>query len=142
MSIHSAKQITRGIKGEGTYALPESTLDLTNFKSIARVQNKTAAYQVLETDSGTTFFTLGATGSITFTLPVPIKKGLWYRFVNSTAEDLLVAGAANTLVAYADATATSVTITNIGVMLEVICDGNSWYCVTYGVVSGAAATVT
>jgi hypothetical protein len=141
MSYEGPKSILPEVVISGTQAAP-GTLDEFYAKSIWRVQNKTAAYQVLEGDSGTTFFTLGATGSITFTLPTNPKAGLHYRFVDSTAEDVLVAGAANTLVAYADATATSVTITNIGVMLEVIADGNSWYCVTYGVVSGAAATVT
>ena len=107
------------------------TLDVTLAKFLMRTQVKTAAYTVLETDSGTTFTTYGATASVTFTLPSNPKAGLVYRFVIGADYEMVITGDADQLCTFNDLTATSVTITNtsehLGACVEVFADGNTFY---------------
>jgi len=127
MSINSAKQIVPGLEYESG-----ATLDEQNAVKLVRVQVKTADYTVLETDSGTTFTTYGDTGAIIFTLPTNPKKGLNYRFIQSTDQDLTItAGTADTLITYnnllADGVATSTASHQIGAVIEVLADGNAFH---------------
>lgn len=92
---------------------------------------KTAAYSVTEADNGTLFTTTGAAGDITFTLPTTAKIGLRYGFYATTDNALtVVAGTADTMVAFNDAAADSVEFTTagdqIGGYFEVIGDGSKW----------------
>lgn len=136
MAIHSADQIIKRVSFESG-----ALLNLTNAKQLLRVQAKTAAYTLLESDSGTFFTTYGASGSVTFTLPANPTAGLHYWFLNGTTSDLVVAAAtADTLYAYADAAADSVASTDIAVLMLAIADGNKWYVVSFGNSTVAAAT--
>jgi len=71
---------------------------------------KTASHVVLASESGTTFTTLGAVSTITFTLPSVIVKGFRARFVNEAAETMIIGAPASTLVAFNNLTATSVAL--------------------------------
>lgn len=138
MAIQSAKQITPGIEIESG-----GTLDISAAKVLLRFQNKTADYTVLESDSGTWFTTYGDANAIAFTLPSNPKKGLNYWFLNSTANDVVITAAtADTLYAYADDAADTLTSTNIAVLMLVVADGNKWYAVSFGnSLDGVTATV-
>lgn len=126
MSLQSAKQKTKRIE-----VVSGGTADFTACKYLMRTQVKTAAYQVLETDSGTTFTTYGASASVTFTLPSNPKAGLWYRFVIGADYEMVITGDADQLCTFNDLTATSVTFTtsgqHLGACLEVFADGNTFY---------------
>lgn len=87
-----------------------------------RVVAKTADYTVTAADNGTIFTNQGAAGAVTFTLPT-IARGLSYTFAVEAGQTVTVAAAANTLVAYNNATATSIAFSTssekIGNMLTV-----------------------
>lgn len=143
MGFQGPKSILDGLSFNGTQAAP-ALCDFQNAKRRLRVQNKTAAYSVLETDSGTLFTTYGASGSITFTLPATPTRGVYFDFLNMTANDLVVAAAtADTLYAYGDSAADSVAITDIGVLMRVIGTGDKWVVVSFGdALAGATEAVT
>ncbi len=93
---------------------------------------KTGAYSVLESDSGTIFTTIGASASVTFTLPTLIA-GLHYWFICCEDEDLVVASAsANEMVLDNTVVGESVTFgtttEQIGQAVYVVCDGSKWFC--------------
>ena len=50
---------------------------------------KTAAYTVKAGETGTIFTNLGATASVTFTLPVP-KPGMWFTFAKAVPAQSIV----------------------------------------------------
>jgi hypothetical protein len=108
-----------------------------------RCQNKTAAYTLKASDSGTYFTTTGDGAGFTFTLPEAAPIGTHYYIVNGTAQTILIATAtADTMVAYGDATADSVSVTDIGVMMFVFWNGTSWFAVSFGdALAGATLTV-
>jgi len=137
------KAILDALKFAGTQAAP-ALCDFMFAKSLLRVQNKVAAYSLLETDSGTLFTNYGDTDSLTYTLPANPKRGLYYDFVNMGTYDLLVASAAaGGLYAYGDAAANSVTITDIGVSLRVVGTGDKWVVLNNGdALAGATVVVT
>jgi len=58
-------------------------------KNVRRVSHKTANYTVLDSESGTTFTNLGASGTITFTLPAAVV-GLHYIFMVRATQQLRV----------------------------------------------------
>lgn len=92
-----------------------------------RVVTKAASYTVTPDDNGSVFV---ATSTATFTLPaVADSKGLEYMFIAKAA--MTVAAPTDTLVAFNDATATSIAFTTaseiIGGAVHVICDGSLWY---------------
>jgi hypothetical protein len=96
-----------------------------------RVQAKTASYTCTAADSGTLFTTTGASGAVTFTLPaVATSAGVWYEFVNTVGQNMVITAPANTMVAHNDATATSVTFSEAGFLIgascKVTCDGALW----------------
>lgn len=139
MAIHSAKQIVPGLEFESN-----AKLDLSKAKTLIRITNKANSYTVTEEESGTTYTTYGGANGMVFTLPIKPKAGLSYRFIDSTANTIVVATAnANTFMAYGDAAATSVSVTDIGCALEVIADGNQWVCLDFGSAqNNATVTVT
>lgn len=108
------------------------------------VKIKTASYTVLLTDSGTVFTTYGATGAITFTLSAPIKKGVFYIFLNGVDQDMIITnGTADEMITFndtqADGVAASTTSEQIGAMILVFCDGNAYYAAVIN--NGATQTV-
>jgi len=99
--------------------------------SYRRVQAKAASYTCTVADSGTMFTTTGASGAVTFTLPaVATSTGVWYEFVNTVGQNMVISAPADTLVAFNDATATSLTYSQaselIGASAKVTCDGSKW----------------
>jgi hypothetical protein len=99
--------------------------------ALRRVQAKTASYTCTAADSGTLFTTTGASGAVTFTLPaVATSTGVWYEFVNTVGQNMIITAPADTLVAFNDATATSLTYSQaselIGASCKVTCDGTKW----------------
>jgi len=92
---------------------------------------KTANYSATTADTGTMFTTTGATGAVTFTLPaVSGRAGVWYEFMNTVDQTMTVTAPANTLVAFNNATATSIAFSTasekIGSGVRVFCDGAKW----------------
>jgi predicted flavoprotein YhiN len=101
------------------------------FPGLVPVSAKTAAYTCTAADSGTLFTNTGASGSVTFTLPaVATSTGVWYRFAITADYEVVITAPANVMVAFNDATATSITFTqaseHIGCGATVICDGAKW----------------
>ena len=93
---------------------------------------KTAAYTVPATESGTIYNTTGNAGSLTFTLPaVATSAGLFYGFVNTVDQTMVITAPASTLVTDGNAAATSATWSTashkIGGACFVHCDGTKWY---------------
>lgn len=94
---------------------------------------KTANYTLTEADSGKVFTNVGASGSVTFTLPaVATSAGLHYKFISAVlAQNMVIAAPANTMVAGNDIAATSITFSTAseiaGNGVEVFCDGTLWY---------------
>lgn len=126
MSLDSAKQRTSKVE-----VVSGGVLDVSAAKTLIRTQVKTAAYTVLESDSGTTFTTYGAAASVTFTLPSNPKAGLVYWFVIGADYEVVITGDADSLCTFNDLTATSVTLTtasqHLGACVKVFADGNTFY---------------
>lgn len=105
--------------------------DLRQEVALDKVVAKTTSYTVLATDTNTTFTTTGAAGAVTFTLPT-LARGLRFRFQNVVDQNMVVAGAAGTIVALNNAAATSVTFSTasqkIGAAVEVVANeaGTKW----------------
>ncbi len=94
---------------------------------------KTGAYTVLESDSGTIFNTIGASASVTFTLPAVTTTGFHAWFHCSEDEDLVVASAsANEMILDNTVVAESVTFgtttEQIGQAVYVLSNGTKWFC--------------
>lgn len=71
---------------------------------------KTADYSVLASDHGQRFSTLGATGSVTFTLPATATAGLRYEFCSMADQNMVIAsGTADSIITDGDLAADSVT---------------------------------
>ena len=70
-----------------TKVLVDIDPDATSPSSV--VQTKTASYTVTAADSGKTFSTNGASGTVTFTMPVAVP-GLRYRFYVGAAQELRI----------------------------------------------------
>lgn len=98
------------------------------------IKAKTAAYDVLATESGTIFTTRGAGSSVTFTLPAVtnLPIGVEYTFYNIAATGMVVAsnGSSDNIVTLNDAAADTITCTTtsrmIGAAVRVIWDGTAW----------------
>lgn len=92
---------------------------------------KTADYTVTTADSGVLFTNRGATGAVNFTLPATAYRGFRVGFYVAADQDVTVtAGTADTMVAFNDAAADSVSFSTasekVGGMFEVIGDGTGW----------------
>jgi hypothetical protein len=78
---------------------------------IAKVANYTV---VTDTDNGVIFTTRGNAAPLTFTLPASITRGQQFTFFNEVDQNMLVTGAANTLVCFNNAAATTVALQTAG----------------------------
>lgn len=103
------------------------------------IQSKTAAYTVVASDNGTLFNTLGAAGTVAFTLPaITNSKGMRFGFYNCVNQNMSVASAAaGDLITFNNAAASTVSFATasqkIGGMIEVIgLDNASWLVMHYG----------
>ena len=97
-----------------------------------RIVAKTSAYTCKQQDTGTIFTTVGASGSVTFTLP-PISDGPFsFKFICATANAMVVAAqTADTMLTMNDLAADSISFATtaemIGGMVEVYCDGTTLF---------------
>jgi hypothetical protein len=105
---------------------------------------KTANYTVVAADTGTLFTTTGAGGAVTFTLPaIAASKGMFFRFMNTVDQNMTVTAPAGKLVAFNNASATSVSLQTgggkIGSGFDIVADEASgkWLALPIG-----AGTVT
>lgn len=103
---------------------------------LARVQNKTADYTCLQTDSGTHFFNYGDAGAIVFTLPVNPTKGWHAWFINAVDQSLNVTnGTSGAMIAFNTVAGVSVDFdqssNKIGQCFFVIADGNKYYALAF-----------
>jgi len=113
---------------------------------MVEVVAKTADYSVLVKESGTHFTTTGATGGVNFTLPaVADSTGCVYWFAAEADFEFMVSAPANTMVAFNDATATSIAYTTatqqIGQGCMAVCDGTLWYVFLHSGQTDSAVTV-
>jgi hypothetical protein len=91
---------------------------------------KTAAYTCKLQDSGTIFTTVGATASVTFTLPAISEGPFSFKFICGADIAMVVAAAkADTMLTMNDLAADNITFNTtaerIGGMVEVYCDGTT-----------------
>jgi len=97
--------------------------------------NRTADLVLVEADHASMFTTLGAAGAVTFTLPaVTNNKGMRFMFFNAVDQNMAVASAAaNQLITFNNAAASSVTFSTagnkIGASVEIIGIGSSKWIV-------------
>lgn len=94
------------------------------------VANYATAHTCTATESGYVFSNLGATAA-TFTLPAATNStGFTYKFLLTSAATATITGVADKLVAYGDASASSLVFAqsanNVGSAVEVTCNGNEW----------------
>ena len=106
------------------------------WKAVQAISGATATYTVTEAENGTLFTNRGNTGNLAITLPATPKAGLRYMFYSVADGTLTItAGTADTMVAFNDATATSVAVATaseiIGNAIEVIGDGTSWLSIIH-----------
>ncbi len=96
---------------------------------------KTTDYTVVAgTDNGKIFTTLGASGTVIFTLPAVGASilGERYKFVNEVGQTMTITAPANKLVIFNNLTATSGTFSTAGNLIGAICevyanvDGTKW----------------
>ena len=96
------------------------------------IATKTSAYTLTPADFFKVFTTRGASGAVTFTLPAASasNKGNLALFVNVADQNMVVAGSANGLVVFNNATATSIAFQTgsekIGGAFLAVSDGTSW----------------
>ena len=103
----------------------------------AKVVAKAADYTVTAADNGTLFTTEGASGAVNFTLPT-LAVGLRFRFFNAVNQNMVITGAANTIIGFNDVAATTITFSTasqkVAASAEVIANnaGDAWICITHG----------
>lgn len=104
---------------------------------------KTTSYTVLSTDNDRHFTTTGASGAVTFTLPTTVVKGFRARFSNTVDQNMIIAAPANKMIAFNNATATSVAYqtagNKIGGHVEIVVDDTG---TKYMAILGGTGTVT
>lgn len=118
---------------------------ISNMAWCPRIVAKTASYTVKASESGTVFHTVGASGTVTFTLPAIADGPFEFTFLNGADQTMTVAPAAvDTLLTFNDAGADSVSFATtgekIGGSVKVYCDGTTLMALAR--VSKAAQTVT
>jgi hypothetical protein len=101
-----------------------------------RISAKTASYQVVAADIGTTFTTRGAAGAVTFTLPPvtspALPTGWWCRFFSAADQNMVIAsqGSSDNITTKNDLTADSITFSTAGELIgngvEMVWDGTGW----------------
>lgn len=87
-----------------------------------RIVDKTAAYTVDPTrdTAGTVFTNMGATGSVTFTLPTPSRSllGTWYEFLGIADQNIVVAPpTADTAIVKNDIAGDSLAVSTAGALI-------------------------
>lgn len=121
------------------YLIAQGVLDAVGGWKYSRVTVKTADYTIVSTTdpSGTLFTNRGAAGTVNFTLPAPTPAlaGVFYDFAAVVAAQsvLVKTATADTLIAFNDLTADSLSIATageiIGGMMRAVCDGTSWIAI-------------
>lgn len=99
-----------------------------------KIAAKTASYAIKKLDLGTIFTNTGASGSVTFTLPLTtgLETGWWCRFFVTANQAVVIAsyGSSDDIAAFNDAAADSITIDtsaeSIGFGCELVWDGTNW----------------
>lgn len=99
-----------------------------------RIEAKTAAYQIVDADNGKIFTTRGASGSVTFTLPVvtTIATGWSCEFFQAADQNMVIAsqGSSDNITTFNDLTADSITFSTAGELIgnsvQLIWDGTGW----------------
>lgn len=119
---------------------------ISNIAYVKRYVTKTAAYTVLHTESGTFFNTVGATASVTFTLPA-ISDGPWHFefFVGADIGMVVASAAVDTMITFNDLAADSIAFSTasemIGGRVFADCDGTNLMVTAVGVSHRQTATV-
>lgn len=101
-----------------------------------KISAKTASYQIVPADIGTTFTNRGAAGAVTFTLPpvADVQAGWWAEVFVVADQSVVIAssGSADNLVTLNDAGADTITINTaserIGFGSRIVYDGTGWLC--------------
>lgn len=94
------------------------------------IANYTTSHTCTATESGYVFSNVGTTEA-TFSLPAATNSiGFTYKFLLASAATATIAGVADKLVAYGDASASAIVFSqsaqNIGSAIEVTCNGHEW----------------
>lgn len=111
-----------------------------------RVVAKTADYTCLQSDTGTFFTTVGATGDVEFTLPAVSGLSGWHAWFMRAGSnhEILVTAPDETLIAFNDATADAIAFTTtaeqIGCGFYIVCDGT--YYIACPILGSETATPT
>lgn len=100
----------------------------------SNIEAKTASYTIVPGDIGKLFTNRGASGAVTFTLPVVanLTSGWWCEFFVVANQSFVIAsnGSADDIVTFNDAGADSVTINTsaerIGFGARYVWDGTGW----------------
>ncbi|MBL8824908.1 MAG: head decoration protein [Planctomycetia bacterium] len=102
-----------------------------------KVVAKTADYTVTAADNNTLFTTEGAGGAVNFTLPT-LAVGLRFKFFNAVNQNMVITGAADTIIGFNDIAATTLTFSTagnkVGACVEVIANnaGTAWIAIAHG----------
>lgn len=99
-----------------------------------KISAKTASYQIKEGDIGTLFTTRGASGAVTFTLPLAtyLPSGWWCEFFQAADQNMVIAAYASgdNITTKNDLTADTITFSTatelIGNGVRVVWDGTGW----------------
>lgn len=113
-----------------------------------KISAKTASYQVVPDDIGTTFTNRGASGAVTLTLPAVanVQTGWWIEVFVVANQSVVIAssGSSDNLVTFNDAGADSITINTsaerIGFASRIVFDGTGWLCFNH--LGAEAQTIT
>lgn len=103
-----------------------------NSSGMNRIIAKPSGYTVTAADSNTLFTTTGAVGAVTFLLPTTVTKGSRFRFYNTVGQNMVITAAANKMIGFNNATATTLTFSTagnlIGASVEFVADdtGTKW----------------
>lgn len=107
---------------------------------------KATDYTLVEADSGTIFTTLGAAGTVNFTLPTTIKKGFRAKFFSEAAGAMTITAPANSMVVFNDITATSVSFATaneiVGACCEIIANSDQTKYLFINHLGAEAQTIT
>jgi hypothetical protein len=105
---------------------------ISNIARVPKVTAKVAAYTCKASESGTIFTNVGATASVTFTLPAIGDGPFYFKFlVGADFAVVVTAETADTMVTFNDLTADSVSFAQAGEIMggtiEVWCDGTTLF---------------
>lgn len=121
------------------------------YQQLDKFRRTVAAYTVnhtcAATESGYVFTNTGDTDGVTFTLPaVATSTGMTYKFLLTANATATITAPTDTLVAFNDAAATSLSFSTAGTIIgnavEVVCDGSKWISEVSLAASTSIPTVT